>query len=105
MTSIIPLTLDEVRRELWGKSHYYDADTMRLLRSRLLGAVKLPDGALLTLESYKYGENGQRLYRVVFLDTRGRCGPSDVDLPAYRGTSRKSAWAQYRALMMGGLTV
>lgn len=105
MSNIEDINIHQVRRELWGKSHYFDADTMRFFSSRLLRAVKLPSGDLLCLESYRYGYDGaKREYQVVLLQegnaTRGK------DLPCYIAVPTKvQAQRQFQRLLMGGLAL
>lgn len=103
MSTIEDINIHQVRRELWGKTHYFDADTMRFFSSRLLRAVKLPSGDLLCLESYRHGYDGaKREYRVVLLQ-EGSASRSD-DLPCYSGVSKLQAQRQFQRLLMGGLT-
>ena len=106
MSNIEEIDIHQVRRELWGKSHYFDyfdALTMRFFNSRLLRAVKLPSGDLLCLESYRHGYDGaKREYRVVLLQ-EGSASRSD-DLPCYSGVSKLQAQRQFQRLLMGGLT-
>lgn len=103
MSNIEEIDIHQVRRELWGKSHYFDADTMRYFSSRLLRAVKLPSGDLLCLESYRYGfEGARRCYRcVLFLAHRAI---REGELPCYIGPSKVQAQRQFQRLLMGGLT-
>lgn len=103
MSDIEYIDLNQVRRELWGKSHYFDADMMCYFSSRLLRAVKLPSGDQLALESYRYLYDGSpRFYRVVHFRegtaTRGH------GLPCHEGDSKAQAQRQFQKLLMGGLT-
>lgn len=102
MSDIEHIDIDQVRRELWGKSHYFDADTMRFFSSRLLRAVKLPSGDLLCLESYRSYDGAEREYRAVLLQEGS--ATRDKDLPCYTGDSKAQAQRQFQKLMMGGLT-
>lgn len=111
MSDIEYIDLNQVRRELWGKSHYFDADTMRVLSRLLLQAVKLPSGDLLCLESYRLGYGGVwmgrewtvgREYRVVLLREGG--ATRGDELPCYTGLSKAQAQRQFQKLLMGGLT-
>lgn len=103
MSDIEYIDLNQVRRELWGKSHYFDADMMRCFNSRLLRAVKLPSGDLLCLESYRFGyEGAERKYRAVLLQDGS--ATRDKDLPCHTGFSKAQAQRQFQKLLLGGLT-
>lgn len=103
MSNIEEIDIHQVRRELWGKSHYFDVDTMRFFNSRLLRAVKLPSGDLLCLESYRFKYGAKREYRVVLLQ-EGSASRSD-DLPCYSGVSKLQALRQFQRLLLGGLAL
>ncbi len=103
MSDIEYIDLNQVRRELWGKYHYFDADMMRHFSSRLIKAVKLPSGDLLCLESYRHGYDGaERQYRVVLL--QGGSANRGKDLPCHTGYTKARAESQFQKLLMGGLT-
>lgn len=105
MSNIEEIDIHQVRRELWGKTHYFDADTMRFFSSRLLRAVKLPSGDLLCLESYRFWcAGGEREYRVVLVG-KGGSATRGKDLPCYIAIPTKvQAQRQFQRLLMGGLT-
>lgn len=105
MSDIEHIDIHQVRRELWGKSHYFDADTMRFFSSRLLRAAKLPSGDLLCLESYWHGHDGvARKYHVVLFQG-GFTTTEGEDLPCHTGKSKAQALRQFQKLLKGGLAL
>ncbi len=94
------LNIHEVRRALWGKSHYYDQDMMRFFNSRLLSAYQYEDDSILSLESCRMGgwnHQNQRFYRWVFHDKSGSSilGPE---------VSRSTAHRQIQKMLWLGRT-
>ena len=103
MSNIEEIDIHQVRRELWGKSHYFDADTMRYFKSRLLRAVKLPSGDLLCLESFRFDYDGApREYKCLLFKNGLALGQEE--LPLCNGRTLLQAQRQFQRLLMGGLT-
>lgn len=71
--------LNRAQRNLAGKTHYVDDDTMKFHSSRILSCSVLDDGLLLGIVESAATYDGRRVYRPVFFDIFGTV-VSRVDL-------------------------
>lgn len=89
----------DAQRNLMGRTHYVDDDTLRFHKARILGRGVLADGLLFYIvESVaKDYENTSRGARVVLFDLFGRTiHREELDMiPARQETARKRFWDWY----------
>ena len=89
----------DAQRNLCGRTHYVDDDTMRYFRSRVLSAHAVDDGLLYAIVESASGDmhHHTRIYRYVIFDLFGRV----IERPEIEASWKSSAPAEkamWRAL-------
>jgi hypothetical protein len=74
-TQTVPTTIAAIRRRNreFG-AHFFDADTMRFFRSRVLPTVHVGTDRAFFVTSEQYDDDAPRLYTVRYCTSEGDCG-------------------------------
>ena len=84
------------QRNLWGKTHYCDDDTLRYFRSRILSAFNIGDDHFAIIEACSGDyENKTRIKRGVIFDATGQViyRPGIEESFKTSEKARKALWA------------
>jgi hypothetical protein len=74
-TLTVPTTIAEIQRRNRDRgSHFFDADTLRFFRSRILPTVHVGATHAYFVTSERYDDDAPRLYTVRSCDVSGDCG-------------------------------
>jgi hypothetical protein len=97
------------QRNLMGRTHYVDDDTLRFHHSRVLSAHVLYEGllfAIITKDAADY-ENNTRKYRYAIFDLFGTVidRPSLADMFSTRNQASKAMWAVIDGLDAKAITL
>jgi hypothetical protein len=97
----------QAQRNLSGKTHYVDEDTLKFHSARVLSCTVTDNGLLLGILESTATYDGKRVYRPVFFDIFGtvvsRCDLDDASKSAE--TARKEFWKLANELDAVALTL
>jgi hypothetical protein len=78
-TTTIPRSIRDIReRNRRSGRHFFDADTLRFFRSRILPTVHVGTTRAFFVTSEQYDDDAPRRYTVRFCDPDGDCGTIDT---------------------------